>query len=115
MKYNFIPTEKFKKSFKKLLKKYPSIIDDFTQFKKKFEENPNIGADLGGGFRKVRISIQSKNKGKSSGARIITYNFHIIDKTQDILLIDIYDKSELSAMQDTEYHKIANDYINGQP
>ena len=62
MKYNFIPTEKFKKSFKKLSKKYPSIIDDFTQFKKEFEENPNMGADLGAGFRKVRVSIQSKKR-----------------------------------------------------
>ena len=111
MEYNFIPTPKFKKSFKRLLKKYSSLLSDFEEFKKEFSKNPEIGDDLGGGFRKIRMAIKSKNKGKRGGARIITYNFYLEQETQDILLIDIYDKSELSDMQDFEYEHIAKEYL----
>jgi len=111
MEINFIPTPKFKKSFKRLFKKYSSLIDDFETFKKEFSANPEIGDDLGGGFRKVRFAIESKNKGKSGGARIIVYNFYLHTLPNDVLLIDIYDKSELLTMQDFEYQKIAKDYL----
>jgi hypothetical protein len=111
MKINFIPTPKFKKSFKRLYKKYPSLKDDFEVFRNQFIENQDIGDDLGGGFHKVRISISSKNKGKSGGARIIIYNFYLQTLPNDVLLVDIYDKSELSTMQDSEYQKIAKEFI----
>ena len=111
MEINFIPTPKFKKSFKRLYKKYPSLKNDYEDFKKEFTENQYIGDDLGGGFRKVRMSINSKNKGKSSGARVIVYNFYLQTLPNDVLLIDIYDKSELSTMQDFEYQKIAKKFI----
>ncbi|MDR2148405.1 MAG: hypothetical protein LBE91_18335 [Tannerella sp.] len=112
MQTNFIPTPKFKKSFKHLYKKYPSLKDDFETFKKNFEENQEMGEDLGGGFRKIRMAIESKNRGKSSGARIITYNFFLQTLPNDVLLIDIYDKSELSTIQDFEYAKIAKEFIS---
>ena len=111
MEINFIPTPKFKKSFKRLYKKYRSLKDDFEVFRKDFSENQEIGDDLGGGFRKVRVAIESKNKGKSGGARIIVYNFYLQTLPNDVLLVDIYDKSELSAMQDAEYQKIAKEFI----
>ena len=57
------------------------------------------------------MAIESKNKGKSGGARIITYNFYLQTLPNDVLLIDIYDKSEFSTMQDFEYQKIAKDFI----
>ena len=111
MEINFIPTPKFKKSFKRLYKKYPSLKDDFEIFKKEFSANQEIGDDLGGGFRKVRFAIETKNKGKSGGARIIVYNFYLQTLPNDVLLVDIYDKSELSTMQDFEYQKIAKEFI----
>ena len=108
---NFIPTPKFKKSFKRLYKKYRSLKDDFEVFRKDFSKNQEIGDDLGGGFRKVGIAIESKNKGKSGGARVIVYNFYLQTLPNDVLFVDIYDKSELSAMQDAEYQKIAKEFI----
>jgi len=36
MEINFIPTPKFKKSFKRLYKKYPSLKEDYEVFKKEF-------------------------------------------------------------------------------
>ena len=80
-------------------------------FKKQFAENQDIGDDLGSNFRKVRMSISSKNKGKSGEARIIVYNFYLQTLPNDVLLIDIYDKSEQFTMQDFEYQKIAKGFI----
>jgi hypothetical protein len=53
--------------------------------------NPTMGTDLGNGFYKVRMAITGTNKGKSGGARVITYL--IIDK-ETVLLAEIYLKSE---------------------
>jgi hypothetical protein len=108
---NFIPTPKFKKSFKRLYKKYHSLKEDFERFREEFSANQEMGDDLGGGFRKVRMAIETKNKGKSGGARIIVYNFYLQTLPNDVLLVDIYDKSEMSTMQDVEYRKAAKDFI----
>jgi hypothetical protein len=114
MEINFIPTPKFKKSFKRLYKKYPSLKEDFETFMKDFSENQAMGEDLGGGFRKVRLAIESKNRGKKGGARIIVYNFFLRTVPNNVLLIDIYDKSELSTMQDFEYEQIAREFIKNK-
>jgi hypothetical protein len=111
MDYNYIPTSKFKKSFKRLLKKYASLIADFEKFMEDFAENPAMGDPLGNGFRKIRLAVKAKNKGKSGGARIIIYHFLLKQERQDVLLIDIYDKSEVSTMQDMEYLRIAKQYF----
>ena len=65
-------------------------------------ENPLEGADLGFGVRKVRMIIKSKGKGKSGGARVITYNVTEMEDTIDITLLTIYDKSERSTISDKE-------------
>jgi hypothetical protein len=64
-----------------------------------FKSNPTIGTPLGGGVYKIRLAIQSKGKGKSGGARVITC-FKVIGKT--IYLVSIYDKSVQSTMSDKE-------------
>jgi hypothetical protein len=111
MEINFIPTPKFKKSFKRLYKKYCSLKDDFEAFRKAFSANQEIGEDLGGGFRKIRFAIEAKNKGKSGGARVIVYNFYLQTLPNDVLLVDIFDKSELSTMQEHEYQKIVKEFL----
>ena len=45
--------------------------------------NPNLGIELGHHLRKVRMSIASKGKGKSGGARVITYTL-ILAETDTI-------------------------------
>ena len=69
-------------------------------------ENPLEGADLGFGVRKVRMSIKSKGKGKSGGARVITYNVTETEDTIDITLLTIYDKSERSNISDKEINDL---------
>ena len=55
------------------------------------QEKPQLGTPLGDNCYKARLSIASKSKGKSGGARVITHLFI----TQDIvILLAIYDKGE---------------------
>ena len=37
------------------------------------EQNPTLGTALGNDIYKIRLAIASKNKGKSGGARILTF------------------------------------------
>jgi hypothetical protein len=60
MKIVIIPSGKFKKSFKKLLKKYISLKGDYKTFETELLANPHLGDSLGGGYRKVRISVLKK-------------------------------------------------------
>lgn len=59
-------------------------------------ENPNVGEDLGSGFRKLRLKITSKNSGKSGGARVITLNVVIDQNFEKIIFVTIWDKSEIA-------------------
>jgi hypothetical protein len=54
----FLTTVSFEKSYKRLKKKYLSLTDDLKKFKLSFSENPQLGVDLGSGFRKVRMNIR---------------------------------------------------------
>lgn len=47
---------------------------------------------MGHGIHKIRLAIASKNKGKSGGARVITY---LITEDNEVYLVFIYDKSQL--------------------
>ena len=114
MKYIFTPTSAFKKSAKRLKKKYKSLPKDIAEFLRNFQQNPSIGVDLGSGFRKIRMEISSKNKGKSGGARIITYELYVkeVENTTDILLVEIYDKSEKESIGEKRINQIVQSYLN---
>ena len=101
------------RQFKRLAKKYPSLKDDFITFKKELADDPFQGSDLGNGTRKVRMAIASKGKGKSGGARVITFNFiQHDDDSIEITLLTIYDKGEISSVTD-KYIKWLVSLING--
>lgn len=92
MRYKVIPTPDFKKLFKKLAKKYPSLKADLQQLIDTLTEEPNTGTDLGHGIHKIRMAIASKGKGKSGGARVITF---LVTDDLEVFLVHIYDKSQL--------------------
>ena len=109
--------DEFKRQFRRLSKKYRSLIDDLETFQKELQENPLQGIDLGNGVRKIRMTIASKGKGKSGGARVLTLNVLVgdiggrtePDATQgdgeiDVTLLTIYDKNEIDNVSD-EYIK----------
>jgi len=111
MEHIFLPTSAFEKSYKRLRKKYLSLKSDLENFKKEYNENPKIGNDIGGGFRKIRIAIKSKNKGNRGGARIITYAVCIEAENNVVILVEIYDKSEVSTLSDSDYKKALKEFL----
>jgi hypothetical protein len=94
MNYLIVTTEDFESSFKRLSKKYRSLKDDYENLLAELIKNPAMGIDLGDNFRKVRMAIASKNKGKRGGARVITCNVLIDVVNTEIYLLSIYDKGE---------------------
>ncbi len=92
MSFKIYITPEFKKYFKKLYKKHPSLGDDLKKMIVQLSENPSMGTNLGHGLFKVRMAISSKGKGKSGGARIITY---LLKKDEELYLVYIYDKSQI--------------------
>lgn len=91
MNFEVIATPNFEKKVKKLFKKYPSIKKDLILLGQNLSLNPTLGTPLGNQIFKVRLGISSKGKGKSAGARVITFVKFIHEK---VYLVSIYDKSE---------------------
>ncbi|WP_254412035.1 type II toxin-antitoxin system RelE family toxin [Dyadobacter diqingensis] len=87
----------FDREFKKLAKKYPSIILDLQILIGKLAENPFQGDPLGKDCYKVRMAITSKNKGKSGGSRVITC---VKIANQSVTLLSVYDKSSQDDIPD---------------
>lgn len=85
---------------KRLSKKYHSLKKDLQDFRESLVADPYQGSSLGKGIRKVRMAIASKGKGKSGGARVITYNLEQDGDTIIIDLLTIYDKGEISNVSD---------------
>jgi len=99
----------FQKQFKKLLKRYKSLINDINELQMLLMKNPTQGTPLGKDCYKIRMAISSKNKGKSGGARIIT-NVHIVGET--IYLLSIYDKSQKSNLDEGELDALLLEIID---
>lgn len=97
MSYNIEVTAYFGKQLKRLAKKFPSLKNEFAELIASLKENPEQGIDLGNNCYKIRLAIASKQKGKSGGARVITY-VQVIDTK--IYLLSIYDKSEQADIND---------------
>lgn len=86
---------------KTISKKYKSFVNDYKIFIESLKMNPIQGKSLGGGVYKIRISIASKTKGKSGGARVLTYNVKKVNPEKYIIvLMSIYDKSEMENVSD---------------
>lgn len=94
MKYEINLSKRFRKEFKRLFKKYHSLDNDLERLINSLEQNPAQGADLGNNLRKVRMAISAKGKGKSHGARVITYTALINVDEGTVTLLTLYDKAE---------------------
>jgi mRNA-degrading endonuclease RelE of RelBE toxin-antitoxin system len=73
MNYNVKSSKQFEKELKRLVKKYPSLKHEYKQLISDLAITPAMGTSLGNNLYKIRLSIASKRKGKSGGARIISY------------------------------------------
>ena len=108
MSYKIELTDNFKKEAKKLVKKYASLRIEIAALGKELSENPTTGTALGNDVYKIRIAIASKNKGKSGGARIISF-VKIIDET--VFLLSIYSKGEKDTISDKEIEVLLESYL----
>jgi mRNA-degrading endonuclease RelE of RelBE toxin-antitoxin system len=103
MNYEIIATPRFKRDIKRLAKKYLSLKKEYIILINELEKDPLQGISLGDNCYKIRISIASKGKGKSGGARVIT---HIVIKEKIVFLLTIYDKSEKENITDRELNEL---------
>jgi mRNA-degrading endonuclease RelE of RelBE toxin-antitoxin system len=103
MKYNVLSISPFDRQLKRLAKKYRSLKAEYANLVEELEKNPKKGIPMGNNCFKIRLSIASKGRGKSGGARVITH-FYIENET--VFLIAIYDKSEQSDISDKELREL---------
>lgn len=103
MNYSIIPVDKFKKEAKKLVKKYPSLINELRELSEILQTNPTTGTALGNKTYKIRLAIKSKGAGKSGGARVVTY---VVKEDLEIYLLTIYDKADFETVEDSMLQKI---------
>jgi hypothetical protein len=109
MAFKVISTRSFEKQVKRLQKKYASLKRDLLALVERLEQNPTEGVALGNNFFKIRLAISSKARGKSGGARVITY----VKLTQtSVFLTAIYDKSEKSNISNKELEEIFKSISN---
>ena len=91
MNYSVKTLPDFDKEVKRIAKKHKGIKSDIAKLIDDLEENPTMGTDLGQNVYKIRLAISGTNKGKSGGARVITY---IVVVSEIVYLSEIYLKSE---------------------
>ncbi len=103
MSYKILSIPLFDKQAKRLAKKYPSLKKELTGLLENLADNPQQGTALGNSFYKIRLAIASKGKGKSGGARIITY---VKVTATTVFLTSIYDKTEENTITDKELQQI---------
>lgn len=107
MSYKIQLSEHFKKEAKRLVKKYPSLKRELAELFTALEDNPALGVSLGNNVYKIRLAIASKGKGKSGGARVISY-LQINDTS--VLLLSIYNKGEVDTISDNEIQGLLEKY-----
>lgn len=95
MSFQIKVTPDFKRNLKRLAKKYRSLPEELNSLMQELREEPQQGKSLGHNCYKLRVAIASKSKGKSGGARVITY-VRVVGET--VFLLTIYDKSEQASI-----------------
>ena len=96
MSFEIITTTYAKATIKKLAKKYQGFEKDICDFRDGLQVNPLQGVEIAPHVRKIRMAITAKGKGKSGGARVITFDALVSEQEGKIYLLLIYDKSDAS-------------------
>ena len=64
MSCSVIPSEKFKKEAKRLIKKFPSLKQELAGLNNTLTNEPETGTPMGNNTYKIRLAVKSKGKGK---------------------------------------------------
>ena len=105
MNCKFLSVATFDRELKRLSKKYKSLKRDIENLKAEIETNPFLGTDLGEGYKKIRLEIASKNKGKRGGGRVITHEVLVNVNEED-------DKSEYDTVDMDIVKEIVQEYYS---
>lgn len=97
------PTAHFERELKRLVKKYPSLRREIADFGQSLLADPFQGIHLGQNCYKIRLSIASKGRGKSGGARVVT---HIRIEEDRIYFLSIYDKADKENLAEDEIDEL---------
>ncbi len=103
MNYKVKTIPKFEKELKRLSKNYPSLKNEYLVLLHSLKQQPKQDTSLGNECYKLPLSIATKGKGKSGGARVITY-LQIWQTT--VYRLTIFDKSEHENIPDKELEDI---------
>jgi mRNA-degrading endonuclease RelE of RelBE toxin-antitoxin system len=125
MSYRIIAVPSFSRDAKRLSKKYVSLKGELQTLQGELLQNPRLGTLIRENTYKIRLAVKSKGKGKSGGLRIITHVFEIEielaenEKEQHttIVLVAIYDKSEMENLPDKELRELIDgieDELSGE-
>lgn len=109
MKCEVRTTDNFERATKPLLKKYKSLKKELRELESELIAHPESGTSLGHNVYKIRLAIKSKGKGKSGGARVITYlelETAIDEEAMTIYLLTIYDKSKMDSISQQEINRL---------
>ena len=102
-------SDDFAKEAKRLAKKYPSFKQDYKEFLESIKNNPLQGDEITKNIRKIRMAIKSKGKGKSGGARVITFNILTDVQNGQVVLLLIYDKEDASTVKTNVVKQMVRD------
>jgi mRNA-degrading endonuclease RelE of RelBE toxin-antitoxin system len=97
--FKIVLTSDLKREVKRLSQKYRSLPNDLLRLLDNLQQNPRQGTPLGKDVFKIRLKIESKNIGKSGGARVLTCVKIVQSK---IFIFGIYDKTEIDILPDKE-------------
>ena len=92
-------SDDFAKEAKRLAKKYPSFKQDYKDFLVSIKNNPLQGDEITKNIRKIRMAIKAKGKGKSGGARVITFNVLTDVEYGHVVFLLLYDKEDASTVK----------------
>ena len=87
----------FNRAFKRLRKRYRSLPADLKKLLVSLVSEPEQGTELYNGMRKVRLSIESKGRGKRGGGRVI---IRLTADATSLTFVYIYDKSDMGNVSD---------------
>lgn len=102
MTYKVILSTTFKRSLRRLKRRYPHVQDDMSEAVTLLQKSPRLGVVIpnGHGVRKMRVRNRDARRGKSGGYRLIYY---VVDEPQEQLtLLFAYSKSDRSDVSQAE-------------
>ena len=111
MNFEIQTTSYFDTEAKRRAKRHRSFASDLKDFRDSILANPYQGTELSPGIRKIRLTIDSKGRGKSGGggARVITFTYLVNEKDGVVILLLLYDKADASNIKMNVVRKIIKD------